>query len=271
MKNTLVLASLCLAAAPAFAGSTAAPAPAPVAVTAAPASSAQALRPCLCHGAYAGSDAPFSFNLTASYDSIYSCRGMDMGENLWGGTATADYKLTDSLVWTGSFRYMSLSDPNGPSDFEELNAYTGLFYTTGPLTVGPSFRWYEFRPGSGSMNAYDLGLQGLLKVGSFDIHGGYFYETESEGSYAELGVSTTIPVADKISLVPSVEVSYSDGWVNPAVSGFNMIYLRLAAPISVTENVKVVPYIGGILPLEGLDDIGEENQLIGGVSVSVTF
>ena len=49
-----------------------------------------------------------------------------------------------------------------------------------------------------------------------------------------------------------------------------MVDLRLAAPIKVVENVHLTPYIGGIFPLEALDDM-QNDKLIGGVSVSFTF
>jgi hypothetical protein len=229
-------------------------------------SDGRALRPCLCHNAFAGSEAPFTFNVTGNYDSSYFCRGMDIGDNLFAVTATADLKLSDSLTWTASFRYMDVTD----ADFTELNGYTGLFYTTGDLTIGPSFRWYQFRPGGGEMNAYDLGLQALYKAGPADITAGYYYETESEGSYLELGVSSTFKITEQVSLVPSAEVSYTDGWVNPALSGMNAFNLRLAAPVRVSKNVSVVPYIGFQIPLEALEE-AQNDKLFGGVSLSVSF
>ncbi len=265
MKSIASLLSLLSFSGLALAG----PGVAPVtsgAVTDAGSSSSGALRPCLCHNAFTGVDKPFAVNINLAYDSSYLCRGMDIGENLFAGTLTIDAAIAPNLKWTLSGRYMELES----TDFSEINVYTGLFYTVGKLTIGPSFRYYQFRPNGGEMNAYDIGLQALYKAGPLDITAGYYYETESEGSYAELGVAAPIKLTNNISLVPSAEISYTDGWLNPALSGFNVVSLRLAVPIKASENVMVVPYIGGQFPLEALDSV-QEDKLFGGVSLSFTF
>jgi hypothetical protein len=77
-------------------------------------------------------------------------------------------------------------------------------------------------------------------------------------------------MCDMLSLVPSAEISYTDGWLNPALSGLNVLSLRLAAPITVSKNVSVVPYIGLQVPLEALK-AAQDDKLVGGVSLSVSF
>jgi hypothetical protein len=86
----------------------------------------------------------------------------------------------------------------------------------------------------------------------------------------ELGVSSVIPVHDRISLVPSAQISYTDGWLMPPLEGLNIVDLRLSVPIKLSETVKVSPYFGGIFPLEALDAT-QHDKLIYGVAMSVTF
>jgi hypothetical protein len=71
-------------------------------------------------------------------------------------------------------------------------------------------------------------------------------------------------------LVPSAQISYTDGWLMPHLSGLNVIDLRLYAPVEVVEHVHITPFIGGIIPLEAIEEAQDE-QLIGGVPVSLTF
>jgi hypothetical protein len=191
---------------------------------------------------------------------------MDMGDNLWSGTITLDAKISDSLVWTATGRYLNVDETN----FEETQLYTGLFYKIGALSIGPSFRWYHNINGGMMENSYDLGIQALVKVGPLNINGGYYYETESEGHYWELGVSAPIKITDRFSLVPSVEISYTDGWMMPMLTGWNTVSPRLSAPIMLTKQLTLTPWIGANLPLEALD-MHQDNKLVGGVSLSVNF
>ena len=223
-------------------------------------------RPCLCLGAHAGSAEPFSVNVTAGYDSTFFCRGMDMGDDLWSATATLDWNINQSLVWTISNRYLNV----GETGFEENHLYTGLFYKAGALTIGPSARWYHNFQGGMLEDAYDLGLQAVCRVGPVNISGGYYYETETEGHYFELGASAPIKITDRFSLVPAAEISYTDGWMMPMAKGWNTVSLRLSAPLKLTENVSLIPWVGANLPLEALE-MHQNNKFAGGIALSATF
>ncbi|MDA0814679.1 MAG: hypothetical protein O3C21_20070, partial [Verrucomicrobia bacterium] len=228
----------------------------------------QPIRPCLCHGAYAGSesDEPFSLNLTTGYDSSYICRGLDVGDDVFHITGTVDYRLTDNILWSASALYRDVTDV----DFEEFNLYTGLFFTFGDLTIGPTFRWWNLRPDGGEVDAYDLGIQALYKLGPIDLTTGYYYETELEGNYFEFGVSSSIKLHERVSLVPSAQISYTDGWLMPHLQGLNYVDLRASLPIAIAKNVKLAPYIGTAIMLDALQD-AQDDKLIGGIALSITF
>ena len=220
----------------------------------------------MCLGTHMGDSAPFHVNLIAGYESTFFCRGMDMGDNLWSGAATVDWNLTDAFTWTTTYRYLNVDE----TAFEESHLYTGAFWRIGSLSIGPSFRWYHNFNNGMIENAYDVGIQALFKAGPVYLSGGAYYETETEGYYYELGVSSVISVTSRLSLVPAVEVSYTDGWMMPGMRGFNHVGLRLSAPFMVTDSVRIVPWIGGNLPLEALD-AHQDDRLVGGAYVSWTF
>ena len=267
MTNILKSAPLCILTLfpAAFASAGTLSAPASVAAQA-PAEFLGAPRPCLCQGSYAGSSAPFSVNLTAGYDSTFFCRGMDMGDDLWSATATVDWNINENLVWTVSNRYLNVDETN----FEENHLYTGLFYKVGILSIGPSFRWYHNFTGGMLQDAYDLGLQTVVKAGPVNVSGGYYYETETEGHYFELGLAAPIRITDRFSLVPAAEISYTDGWMMPGMEGWNTVSLRLSAPIKLTNVLTLIPWIGANLPLEALD-AHQDDKFVGGVALSATF
>ena len=224
-------------------------------------------RPCICQGADSSvGDAPFSGSVRLSYDSAFFCRGMDMGDNVLSGWLDLNVRLTDDLVWATTARYLDVEE----TDFRESHLYTGLFYRVGQVSFGPSFRWYHNFEGGMMEDAYDIGLQTLVNAGPLDITAGYFYETESEGHFWEVGVSSTIKVHDRVSLVPAAEIGYTDGWMMPPLQGWNHVALRLSAVVSLAENVTLTPWIGANLPLEALDD-GQDDKLVGGVSLALRF
>ena len=70
--------------------------------------------------------------------------------------------------------------------------------------------------------------------------------------------------------MPAAQISYTDGWLMPMLQGFNVVDLRLSAPIQITGQVTLTPYIGAVFPLEALEE-AHDNKLTGGVSLSVTF
>ena len=245
-----------------------APAPAPSApVDDAGSPLLNAARPCICLGAdntsVTSAEDPFTASLAFSYDTTFFCRGMDMGDDVWSAWLNADVRVMENLTWTVTSRYLDVDETN----FRELHMYTGLFYRAGIVSFGPSFRWYHNFEGGMMENAYDLGFQTLVNAGPIDITAGYFYETESEGHFFEVGLSSRIPITDRFSLVPAVEIGYTDGWMMP-IKGWNHVGLRLAAPIRVIGELTVTPWIGGNLPLEALDG-GQDDELVGGVSLSI--
>jgi hypothetical protein len=235
-------------------------------VAAATSMDAGAARPCMCLGAHAGSTEPFSVNITVGYDSTFFCRGMDMGDDLWSATATLDWNINQNLVWTLSERYLYVDE----TEFEENHLYTGLFYKVGALSIGPSARWYHNDKNGMLEDAYDLGLQAVLKAGPVNFSGGYYYETETEGHYFELGASAPIKITENFSLVPAAEISYTDGWMMPGAKGWNTVSLRLSAPIKLCKAATLIPWIGANLPLEALE-MHQDNKFVGGVAISATF
>jgi hypothetical protein len=122
----------------------------------------------------------------------------------------------------------------------------------------------------GDVDAYDLGIQALYELGPINLTAGYYYETESEGSYFEFGASSIIRLHERVSLIPSAQISYTDGWLMPQLDGLNYLDLRVSLPIKVAEHVDLTPYVGAALMLDALED-NQGDKLIGGVALSLTF
>ena len=59
-------------------------------------------------------------------------------------------------------------------------------------------------------------------------------------------------------------------WMMPMAKGWNTVSLRLSAPLILTENVSLIPWVGANLPLEALE-MHQNNKFAGGIALSATF
>ena len=217
-------------------------------------------------------DDSLGFSLSVGYDSKYIFRGVDFGDHLLWGSLSIPVKLTDKLTFTFAPWYGNIAD----GGYDELDLAAGFTYDLGFATVGLGYTWYYFPFSGVDTNEPNvtftscLGTLGACKINWF---GGAFCDFEadagSEGWYFETGFNTTIPVTDKISLVPEARVTYATDYYGQ--DGFNNVLVKLGAPIALTKTATLTPYIAGSLALEGLDAIGQDDELIGGVSLTVTF
>jgi hypothetical protein len=139
------------------------------------------------------------------------------------------------------------------------------------VNVLVGFTWYHYFDGASLDNQYEpfitLSTNGL----PVDAYVSYYYETEVAGSYFEAGVSKTIALSDKVSLVPAVNVGYNDG-LTTSQSGWSHVGVRLGLPIALSKNVTLLPYVAGNFALDATKDQFPENSLfLGGASINVNF
>lgn len=205
--------------------------------------------------------------VSVGYDTHYIFRGFNYGENLvWAGVDLG-VPLSDGLSLNLGTWYGTLAEDS----YDELNLLAGLSYDTGDFTVGVGAIWYYYPQGFsgggvGIDDSLELGASVGTSVGPVDLGLGYYYDLEEEGSYIELGAETTIKLSDTVSLVPGTSISYADDYFG--VNGFNAVGARLSLPIALTDRATLTPYIAGTWEI---DDSGQDDEIYGGVSLSVSF
>ena len=212
-------------------------------------------------------DDSLGFSLTAGYDSSYIFRGVDFGDNLVSAGLVIPIKLTDKATFTFSPWYGSIAG----EDYDELDLVASLTYDLGFATVGVGYTWYYF-PFSG----FETSEPNLTIAKSFagvNWYAGAYLDTKadngSEGYYFETGLNYPINITEKFSLVPEAKISYGEDYYG--VSGFNNVVLKLAAPYALTKTATIAPYIAASFAIDGLEEIGADDYLIGGVALTVTF
>lgn len=217
-------------------------------------------------------ESPLGITATLGYDTNYVYRGVNFAENLVSGALDGNFAINDTLSINAGAWYGSSVDDSfvlGGS-YEELDLYAALMAKLGAATVGLKYQHYFYFGDSDVLEDIDeLGLLLSAAVGPVDVIAGAYYDFTAEGFYFETGVSHTFAVTDRISLVPAALVSYGEDYYG--VSGFNHVKLSLSAPIKLTKTATLTPYIAGNLPIDSLDNLGEEDRVYGGVSLSVSF
>lgn len=215
----------------------------------------------------AASDDLLGFSLTAGWDSTYLFHGVNVGDNwLW---TKLDYNLAlnDKLSFNLGAFYGHLFD----FTYNELDVYGGLTYNAGPVNISTGFTWYHYIDGSTLENQYEPYLTISSNGLPVDVYFTGYYDFEVDGTYLETGLSKTIALCDKVSLVPAVNVGYNLGY-NTDEDGWNHVGVRLGLPIALSKTATLTPYIAGNFALDATEGyFAEDNVFLGGVSLSVKF
>jgi len=219
-------------------------------------------------------ETPLGFTLTAGYDTHYIYRGIEFAENLVSIGLDGSIPFNEQLslnvgAWFGTSADDSMT--LGGGSYHELDLYAALLYDLGPATIGFKYQHYMYEGDAADLfeDINEVGFIVSTTVGPVDLSAGAYYDETADGFYFETGVSKAIEITDRISLVPAALVSYGIDYYG--VDGFNHIKVGVSLPIKLTSTATLTPYVAGNLPIDALDDLGEEDQVYGGVSLSVSF
>lgn len=207
----------------------------------------------------------FSSELGVNYASTYEFRGVDFGDNLVDVALGTEIALADGLSLSAGAWYASLVE----DDYTELNLFTSINKSFGDLTVGLGYTYYYF--GSDGANANEVNLTASYAItDAISLDGGAFYDFETEGYYLVTAATYSTEISGPVSFEATAGLSYNiDYYVDD--SGFNNAFLQLALPIALTDTATLTPYVRGSLAMDVLDDAGEDDLVIGGASLTVTF
>ncbi len=223
------------------------------------------------------------FTLGVGYDTHYIFRGLKLAEDWVSTNLDYTHSLTQNVrLDLGASYGVSADDSflgfDGLS-YQRLELNGGLVADLGGVELGAGYRWYNHQ-GDGDIlleDGHEVGLTVATKAGPLNIGLGGYYDFAIEGWFFELGVNSEIKLTDRISLVPGVNVGYGVDYsyhiegATDGVDGFTHVGLSLALPIKLTKSATLTPFIAGNLPIDDLDEKGEDDQLHGGVSLSVKF
>ncbi len=215
------------------------------------------------------------------YDSTYVFRGVSVADNWVTGSLDWTLPLTSSWNFNVGAIYGSSADDSfaglGGVSYQRLELSAGVSTTINGIELGAGYRWYHHM-GDGNLileDGHEVGVTLATKAGPLNVGVGAYYDFAIEGWYFEAGVNSEIKLTESISLVPGVGIGYGADytWHTPVSpgDGFTAVNVSLALPIKLTKSATLTPFIAWNLPIDALDNVGEDDQLHGGVSLSVKF
>lgn len=223
----------------------------------------------------APADDSLGFSLAVGYDSTYIFRGVKYGDNLFSAGITAPIKLDDKTSLTFSPWYGHIVGKS----YDELDLPVSLTHDFGFATLGVGYTWYRY-PFSG-FDTSEPNVTFSKTIGNLTVYGGAYLDVNAKGGdlfankggdagwYFETGAAYTVKVCEKFSLVPEAKISYGVDYYG--VSGFNNVVVKLTAPITLSKNATLAPYIAGTFAIDSLDAIGGKSYVVGGAALTVTF
>ncbi len=225
-------------------------------------------------------DDPLGLKATVGYDMRYYVRGFWFSNhNVWTSLAYST-PLTDKLS-LDFFTYYTQAWT--PVEYNEVDAGVYMTYDAGFTKVTFGYTWYYylngfFGDGLGTQDySHEVGFNSITPLGPVNFNFAYYYDLYIAANYFQAGFDTTIPVTDKIAIIPSAVVGYNVGdyySLGTADTSFNHIGLRIDVPITLTKTATLTPYIAANFSLEGKEGVNTiegKNELWGGVALSVTF
>lgn len=219
--------------------------------------------------------------VSVGYDSHLFYHSVPFGENYVHGDLDVNVPLNDSADLNLEASYGNVFDDEVfGTDYQRLVLGANVSTMLGAVEAGVGYRWihHEGDLSAALDDGHEVGATLATKAGPLNVGVGAYYDFADEGWYFQLGVNSEIKLTDRISLVPGVTIDYGiDYAANYVVDeellddGFLSVTPSIALPIKLCENATLTPYIAARLPIDALDDAGEDEQLYGGVTVTVNF
>jgi hypothetical protein len=204
------------------------------------------------------------FTLSVGYDTDYIFRGTDFGQHLVWSALDYSHEFEGGLGLDLGAWFAALAD----DDYTELDLYGSLSYSFGPVDVSAGYiHYFYFRDDSDAPEVFGTVGTEVLGVG-LELYAGYDFEVE--GTYLALTAGYAWDLTDRIGLDFSAGVSYSFEYYT-LEDDWNAVDVRLGIPFALSDRATLEPYAAVSLPLDALDEIGQEDTFYGGVSLSVTF
>ncbi|MBN77743.1 MAG: hypothetical protein CMO36_05965 [Verrucomicrobiaceae bacterium] len=216
-------------------------------------------------GDHAAAGEDLGAEISVGYDTDYIFRGANLGQDLLWSDVNVSTSLSDGLGLNIGAWY---ANPTDAGD-DELDIYAGVSTDLGGMSLDLGTTYYYY-PGATGSNTLEFGAALGTSVGAFDVSLGVYHDIDTENTYVELGAGTSFDLTDNISLDLGASIGNNqDEVVGGQADGLTAVTITVGAPIGLTDNASLTPYLGINAGLDDNQDAGDE--IFSGISLSVGF
>ncbi|MEC9042558.1 MAG: TorF family putative porin [Verrucomicrobiota bacterium] len=216
-------------------------------------------------GDHAAAGEDLGAEVSVGYDTDYIFRGANLGQDLLWSDVNVSTSLSDGLGLNIGAWY---ANPTDAGD-DELDIYAGVSTDLGGMSLDLGTTYYYY-PGATGSNTLEFGAALGTSVGAFDVSLGVYHDIDTENTYVELGAGTSFDLTDNISLDLGATIGNNqDEVVGGQSDGLTAVTITVGAPIGLTDNASLTPYLGINAGLDDNQDAGDE--IFSGISLSVGF
>ena len=216
-------------------------------------------------GDHAAAGEDLGAEVSVGYDTDYIFRGANLGQDLLWSDVNVSTSLSDGLGLNIGAWY---ANPTDVGD-DELDIYAGVSTDLGGMSLDLGTTYYYY-PGATGSNTLEFGAALGTSVGAFDLSLGVYHDIDTENTYVELGAGTSFDLTDNISLDLGATIGNNqDEVVGGQADGLTAVTITVGAPIGLTDNASLTPYLGINAGLDDNQDAGDE--IFSGISLSVGF
>ena len=216
-------------------------------------------------GDHAAAGEDLGAEVSVGYDTDYIFRGANLGQDLLRSDVNVSTSLSDGLGLNIGAWY---ANPTDAGD-DELDIYAGVSTDLGGMSLDLGTTYYYY-PGATGSNTLEFGAALGTSVGAFDVILGVYHDIDTENTYVELGAGTSFDLTDNISLDLGATIGNNqDEVVGGQADGLTAVTITVGAPIGLTDNASLTPYLGINAGLDDNQDAGDE--IFSGISLSVGF
>ena len=216
-------------------------------------------------GDHAAAGEDLGAEVSVGYDTDYIFRGANLGQDLLWTDVNVSTSLSDGLGLNIGAWY---ANPTDAGD-DELDIYAGVSTDLGGMSLDLGTTYYYY-PGATGSNTLEFGAALGTSVGAFDVSLGVYHDIDTENTYVELGAGTSFDLTDNISLDLGASIGNNqDEVIGGQADGLTAVTITVGAPIGLTDNASLTPYLGINAGLDDNQDAGDE--IFSGISLSVGF
>lgn len=213
------------------------------------------------------------YELGTGYSSQYNFRGVNFGGDLVETSLAASFEAGGYNLTVGAW-YASFDDDQGFGLDDELDLYisagkdVNILGLDGSIEVG--FTQYLFQDASAAnTNEVFIGLS--TEYAGFDFGLFYVYDTDLiEESYGEATIGKSFELNNCVSADLEVGLAYSFDYYGSG-DEISHYWAALAFPYAFRENAVLTPYVKYVQAEDATESIGQDDELLGGINLSVAF